>query len=130
MKLNKKGFTLIELLATVVIVGIVVIFSTYGIMQVLENVKENKTNISQSSIKEAARTYSSESNSSSWKTTGTGDYQLLCITVGELINKGFLSQDETFGTDITKETYVIVKRNKITLVVDNVEITNDNSSCT
>lgn len=78
MNLNKKGFTLIELLVTIVIVGLVICLSTYGIIQFLNNTEEQKITLSESSIKEAARIYSSEANKSSWK--DSNDYELFCVT--------------------------------------------------
>ena len=128
MKLNNKGFTLIELLVTVVIIGLALGITIYGIINVIKKFENKKNNLSESSIKEAARIYSSEYNSNSWK--DDGDNESFCVTVGELINKGLLTKNKTLVDGITKETFIIVKRNKITFIIDEIEITNDNSTCT
>ena len=128
MKLNNKVFTLIELLVTVVIIGLALGITIYGIINVIKKFENKKNNLSESSIKEAARIYSSEYNSNSWK--DDGDNESFCVTVGELINKGLLTKNKTLVDGITKETFIIVKRNKITFIIDEIEITNDNSTCT
>ena len=35
MKLNKKGFTLIELLGTIVIIGLIIAGTTYGLIKLI-----------------------------------------------------------------------------------------------
>ena len=118
MKLNKKGFTLIELLVTIVIVGLAVGVSIYGIVKIIEKTEERKIALSISNIKEAARIYSSEADSNSWKENAndTGN-DFFCVTVGELMNKGLIDKNATLGDNITKDNFVVVKRNKITLSV-------------
>lgn len=119
MNLNKKGFTLIELLVTIVIVGLVICLSTYGIIQFLNNTEEQKITLSESSIKEAARIYSSEANKSSWK--DSNDYELFCVTIGELMNKGLLDKNASIENNIDRDSFVVVKRNKITLAIEKEE---------
>ena len=121
MKLDRKGFTLIELLVTIVIIGLVVGFSTYGIIMVVNNSKEKVNVINENNIKEAARIYSNEASSNSWKKAD--DYDNFCVTVGELMNKGLLDKNAKINeTEIERSTYVIVKRNKVTMAVENEEI--------
>ena len=123
MRLNKKGFTLIELLVTIVIIGLVVGFSTYGIIKILGNSEEEATVLSESSLREAARIYSSEVGSDSWKNANT--YDAFCVTVGELMNKGLLDKKATTPDGIDRNTFIIVKRNKVTLSVEEEEIVSD-----
>ncbi len=124
MKLNNKGFTLIELLVTIVIIALVVGLSVFGIVSIINNSEEKATAISEKSIKDAANIYSTEVESSSWKKTN--NYDAFCVTVGELMNKGLLDKDGIISNkNITKNTYVIVKRNNVTLAVEKEEIVSD-----
>ena len=122
MKLNKKRFTLIELLVTIVIIALVIVFSTFCIINVVNNSKNKATVLSTDSLKKAANVYSTEASSDSWKRTNS-DYDAFCVTVGELMNKGLLDKDGIISDDsITRETFIIVKRNNITLVTEKTEI--------
>ena len=124
MKINRKGFTLVELLVTIVIIGLVAGFSIFGIINVVNNSKEKVTVINEKSIKEAANIYSNEADSSSWKKNS--DYDAFCVTVGELMNKGFLEKNSIIeNKKIDKDTYVIVKRNNITFSIISEEIVPD-----
>ena len=60
MNLNKKGYTLIELLAVILIIGLILVLSTYGIIKAVKSSKEKVTTLSEKSIKEAAETYATE----------------------------------------------------------------------
>ena len=51
MKLNRKGYRLIELLAVILIIGLVLGFSTYGIINAINSSKEKATTLSENSIK-------------------------------------------------------------------------------
>ena len=114
MKLNKKGFTLIELLVTILIVGLVIGFSAYGIISIIDNSSEQAIVLSENNLKEAARIYSREVSSDSWKTNS--EYEYFCVTVGELMNKGLLDKKAEINGNITRNDFVIVKRNKVTFV--------------
>lgn len=120
MKINRKGFTLIELLVTIVIIGLVVGFSAYGIINVLNESKNKTITLSKNNLIEAARIYSTQASNDSWK--NAKDYEAFCVTVGELMNKGLLDNKAQIEGEITKDTYIIVKRNKITLSVEKEEI--------
>ena len=89
-KISNKGFTLIELLATILIIGLVLGITTYGIIISVNKAKEKSTNLSLTSIKEAARTYSGELGEDSWKNGDKNTY--FCVTIEELINKGLLNK--------------------------------------
>ena len=65
MKLNRKGYTLIELLAVILIIGLILGFSTYGIINAFNTSKNKSLTISINSIKEAAETYATEKNDDS-----------------------------------------------------------------
>lgn len=129
MKLNRKGFTLIELLVTIVIIGLVVGLSTFGIISIINNAEEQTIVLSEDNIKEAARLYSAEASSDSWKKTE--DYDAFCVTIGELMNKGLLDKNAEINTGGDRNTFVMVRRNKMTLAIEKEELlTEDASVCT
>lgn len=127
MILNRKGFTLIELLVTIVIIGLVVGLSTYGIIKLVNDSEEQTTVLNESNLKEAARIYSSEASSDSWKKTDE-NYDAFCVTIGELMNKGLLEKNAFINGGYTKDNFIIVKRNKITLAIENEEIVSNDTT--
>lgn len=121
MKLDRKGFTLIELLAVIVIVSLVFGFSVFGIIKAVNNSKDKATYLSVDSLKDAARIYSAEGSSYSWKKIT--DYDAFCVTVGELMNKGLLDKNGIISErNIDRDTYIIVKRNNVTMAIEKEEI--------
>ena len=92
MKLNRKGYTLIELLAVVVVIGLVIGLSTYGVITAYNNSKGKATIISESSIKKSASVFSEEkaNDSDRWIDISSGKY--FCTTIEELMNKGLLDK--------------------------------------
>ena len=122
MKLNKKGFTLIELLGVIVIIGLIIAGTTYGLIKLIDRSKEEKTNISISSIKETASVYANEKNNDEdyWNEITRPGYEgkYFCVTIEELMNKGLLDKNidlSDFGDNITKTTYVGIKKDLVTL---------------
>ena len=67
MRLNRKGFTLVELLVTIVVVGLVVGLSTFGVIRLIKSSEEEVVVLSENNLKEAARIYSTEASNDSWK---------------------------------------------------------------
>ena len=130
MKLNRKGYTLIELLAVILIIGLVLGFSTYGIINAINSSKEKAAALSENSIKEAAETYATENNddSSYWLDTTDKDItdkenKYFCITIEELMNKGLLDKKANIKSkDFDIHSYVLVKKNKVTMVNSKAEI--------
>ncbi|MDY4859236.1 MAG: type II secretion system protein, partial [Bacilli bacterium] len=119
MKLNRKGYTLIELLAVILIIGLVLGFSTYGIINAINSSKEKAAALSENSIKEAAETYATEKNddSSYWLDTTDEGNKYFCITIEELMNKGLLDKKANIKSkDFDIHSYVLVKKNKVTMV--------------
>ena len=94
MKLNRKGYTLIELLAVILIIGLILGFSTYGIINAFNTSKNKSLTISINSIKESAETYATEKNddSSYWLDITDKENKYFCITIEELMNKGLLDK--------------------------------------
>ena len=91
MKLNKKGYTLIELLAVILIIGLVLGFSTYGIIKAIKSSKEKVTTLSEKSIKEAAETFAAEKNDDNnyWLDITDKENKYFCITIEGFINTIF-----------------------------------------
>ena len=133
MRLNRKGFTLVELLVTIVIVGLVIGISTYGIITAINSSENKSKTISLKNIKEAASIYSGEAGSSSWK--NADGYDAFCVTIGELMNKGLLDSNAKIKGEVDQNTFVMVKKNKVTLAIEGEDIvgelgTEENKICT
>ena len=125
MKLNRKGYTLIELLAVILIIGLILGFSTYGIINAFNTSKNKSLTISINSIKEAAETYATEKNddSSYWLDITDKDNKYFCTTIEELMNKGLLDKKANIESkDFDIHSYVLVKKNKVTMVNSKAEI--------
>ena len=125
MKLNRKGYTLIELLAVILIIGLILGFSTYGIINAFNTSKNKSLTISINSIKEAAETYATEKNddSSYWLDITDKENKYFCTTIEELMNKGLLDKKANIKSkDFDIHSYVLVKKNKVTFVNSNAEI--------
>ena len=130
MNLNKKGYTLIELLAVILIIGLILVLSTYGIIKSIKSSKGKAATLSEKSIKEAAETYATEKNddSSYWLDITDKENKYFCITIEELMNKGLLDK-KAESTKFKKSDFVLVKKNKVTNVNSKAEIlTNDNNN--
>ena len=130
MNLNKKGYTLIELLAVILIIGLILVLSTYGIIKAVKSSKGKAATLSEKSIKEAAETYATEKNddSSYWLDITDKENKYFCITIEELMNKGLLDK-KAESTKFKKSDFVLVKKNKVTNVNSKAEIlTNDNNN--
>ncbi len=129
MKLDRKGYTLIELLAVIIIIGLIIGFSTYGIIKSLNSSKETALVLSEKSIKEAAQTYATEKSDDSdyWLDIANKENKYFCTTIEELMNKGLLDK-KAESTKFKKSDFVLVKKNKATFVNSNAEILLDNTS--
>lgn len=118
-KISNKGFTLIELLATILIIGLVLGLTAYGIISVVNSSKDKGIILSIKGIKEAARTYSGEYSDDEWKSSNTSNNIYFCTTIEELINKGLLDNKAKSVEDdnIKLTNYVAVIKDKNTKVV-------------
>ena len=129
MKLDRKGYTLIELLAVIIIIGLIIGFSTYGIIKSLNSSKETALVLSEKSIKEAAETYATEKSDDNnyWLDIEKKENKYFCTTIEELMNKGLLDK-KAESTKFKKSDFVLVKKNKATFVNSKAEILIDKSS--
>ena len=129
MKLNRKGYTLIELLAVILIISLIITLSIFGIIKAINSSKEKAATLSEKSIKEAAETYATEKNDNNnyWLDITDKENKYFCITIEELMNKGLLDKKANIESkDFDIHSYVLVKKNKVTMVNSKAEIlTND-----
>ena len=118
-KLSNKGFTLIELLATILIIGLVLGLTTYGIISSVKSAKDEGSKLTLAGIKEAARTYSNEYTDDTWKASNKLNNIYFCTTIQELINKGLLDKNaKNFeGNTIGLNDYIAVVKDKTTKVI-------------
>ena len=125
MKLNRKGYTLIELLAVILIISLIIALSIFGIIKAINSSKGKAATLSEKSIKEAAETYATEKNddSSYWLDITNKENKYFCITIEELMNKGLLDKKANIESkDFDIHSYVLVKKNKVTMVNSKAEI--------
>ena len=130
MKLNRKGYTLIELLAVILIISLIITLSIFGIIKAINSSKEKAAALSEKSIKEAAETYATEKNDNNnyWlditdKDITDKENKYFCITIEELMNKGLLDKKANIESkDFDIHSYVLVKKNKVTMVNSKAEI--------
>ena len=118
-RLSNKGFTLIELLATILIIGLVLGLTTYGIISSVGSAKDEGSKLTLAGIKEAARTYSNEYTDDTWKASNKSDNIYFCTTIQELINKGLLDKNAKNVEDnkIKLNDYIAVVKDKKTKVI-------------
>ena len=118
-KLSNKGFTLIELLATILIIGLVLGLTTYGIISSVKSAKDEGSKLTLAGIKEAARTYSNEYTDDTWKASNKLSNIYFCTTIQELINKGLLDKNakNVEGNTIGLNDYIAVVKDKTTKVI-------------
>lgn len=129
MNLNRKGFTLIELLVTIVIVGILLVFAVMGVTKILQVGKEKQREMIESSIENATQMYIEENHDVVWTDADVDGEQQFCLTVGKLINSGFIDKKKIEDSGIQSNTFIIVKKNKITHVIEKIVLTNDGELC-
>ena len=125
MKLNRKGYTLIELLAVILIISLIITLSIFGIINAINSSKEKAAALSEKSIKEAAETYATEKNDNNnyWLDITDKENKYFCITIEELMNKGLLDKKANIESkDFDIHSYVLVKKNKVTMVNSKAEI--------
>ena len=118
-KLSNKGFTLIELLATILIIGLVLGLTTYGIISSVKSAKDEGSKLTLAGIKEAARTYSNEYTDDTWKASNKLNNIYFCTTIQELINKGLLDKNakNVEGNTIGLNDYIAVVKDKTTKAI-------------
>ena len=91
--LNNKGFTLIELLATLAILAIVSVIIIVTITNVVDNSKKKSYMVTINNIEKYSEAYVLENDKNiTWYDFG-GDSLYQCVTVENLIDMGYFSND-------------------------------------
>ena len=129
---RKSGFTLIELLITIAILSLVMVVVTVGIVSVIDSAKDNSKKVTEKGIKEAAKVYSSEVSENRWYLGNSIEgfnvnYDLFCVTIGELVKKGLLEHDKVKNSKFELNNYVAISRNVNTLAIEKEELVNDDT---
>ena len=117
-KKNNKGFTLIELLATIAILSILVSVGMYISFEVIKSAKDKSYQITINNVEKNASTYVTENNNKIfYLTSGDGAIEYQCVTVGNLIEMGYLETNvvdspiDTDGTTVSENDYIYIERN-------------------
>lgn len=111
---NQKGFTMIELLATLVIIAIISTLTITAFSSYIKTTKEQKLKISEDSIQEASILYVKEYKEVLEKNNTNNTY---CITVEELIQKGYLKEN-ILDNQIKKISYIKIYKNEDNLTYE------------
>ena len=83
--MSKRGFTLIELLAVITILSLILLITFVSMSSVVKNSKNNLHDNQISQLEKAAEYYNNKE--------GLKDYDI-CINVEDLIDNGYIKQDE------------------------------------
>lgn len=119
---NQKGFTMIELLATLVIIAIISTLTITAFSSYIKTTKEQKLKINENSIQEASILYVKEYREVLEKNNTTNAY---CITVEELIQKGYLKEN-ILDNQIKKNSYIKVYKNEDNLTYETSSLITSN----
>ena len=117
---NNKGFTLVELIAAIVLLSLVVGITSYSIIGIINRNKEENYNLLIKNINSAAETYYQECRYSNndminCNKIENDEYK---ISLGDLVNYGFLKGNEKIKEGTEKDKYTIVNP------LDNTNISN------
>lgn len=134
--IKKKGFTLIELLITIGVLALISLIGIVTVIEVTKKSKEQSANLTIKNIKTASVDYITEfkKDNKYWYSIDTNqDVEYACVTIGQLINKGSLKDNvlniKYNDNTITKETSIMLKRNKYTLVLLEEDLEFNNTNC-
>ena len=113
--MNNKGFTLVELLGCFVIIALVLGIGLYTTRATLSTSKTSLDTVSENEIYDASKMYAIE-NLVVWS---EGDNQYGCISVKNLVNMGYFSEEEM---ESYKDKFVKLVRDANTKVVNDASI--------
>ena len=117
---NNKGFTLVELIAAIVLLSVVVGITSYSIIGIINRNKEENYNLLIKNINSAAETYYQEcrySNNDMINCNKIENDEYM-VSLGDLVNYGFLRGNEKIKEGTEKDKYTIVNP------LDNTNISN------
>ena len=121
---NNKGFTLVELIAAIVLLSLVVGITSYSIIGIINRNKEENYNLLIKNINSAAETYYQEcrySNNDMINCNKIENDEYM-VSLGDLVNYGFLRGNEKIKEGTEKDKYTIVNPLDTTNI-SNCEIT-------
>ena len=134
--IKKKGFTLIELLITIGVLALISLIGIVTVIGITKKSKEQSVNLTIKNIKSTSVDYINEfknDNKYWYSIDNNQDIEYACVTIGQLINKGSLKDNvlniKYNGNTITKETSIMLKRNKNTLVLLEEDLEFNNTNC-
>ena len=96
----KRGFTLIELLAVIIILSIIALITVFSVNSIISNSKDSLSSTQKTKIEEAAEVYYLEEGMSNNK---------MCVSVKELISKGYIESKAVFDPKDNKEMTGYIK---------------------
>lgn len=107
---NNKGFTLVELIAAIVLLSLVVGITSFSIIGIINRNKEENYNLLIKNINSAAETYYQEcrySNNDMINCNKIENDEYM-VSLGDLVNYGFLKGNEKIKEGTEKDKYTIV----------------------
>ena len=102
-KMDNRGFTLIELLVTIILLSIIVGITGYSISKIIETSKEKDYQLFIKEIKNAVELHYQEC-----KFINNNDNCGVSISLGSLVNNGFLKGNSTIKTGENKDKFTLV----------------------
>ena len=107
--IGSKGFTLIELIATIAIIAVLSVIAVFTFGKIRENSEDKANYVSREAIMKSAASYADEyyNDSKYWVTDENNDKETFCVPVLDLVNKGFLKQDDIKNVNYK---YVVLTR--------------------
>lgn len=108
--MNKKGFTFIEILAVIVLIALITVIAVPSIKLADKKIQTKNLQTKKDLIKIAAETYGDDnkevllyqSTSTYTDPSNNISYPSITVTVGDLLNNGYLSKDKDSKTDDIK----------------------------
>lgn len=114
MNKKSKGFTLIEVLGTIVIITIV--FGIVGsvVFSIINNSKSKSKEVAISNIERIGKVYVNEyPEEVGWVKVGDSDNKFTCVSVKNLVFKGYLKEEQAIGS------YIKIVKDNIGNVISN-----------
>ena len=115
-KLNKKGFSLVEILVAIFIISLLFGFITYSTVKMLNNTKEKSLLVTVDNLLKTGTLYVKENiNKTLWindSNNNNNDYEFTCVSISALINNGYYKEKDILKNNITKDSYIYIKRDK------------------
>jgi len=120
-KISNGGYTLVELLAMVSLLSIISVIVIYTSTAVVEKANNKSYMVTINNIQKEAETYVLENNNIFWLTDGS-DYLYQCITIQNLIDKGYfdnniLNSKIDKNKNISSTDYVYIEKNRSTKTI-------------